>query len=255
MGTSGFFTVFLFLVFMISELSIFFYFTKSMYRDNNKYVILTTTSSIIFKVVFIYLGVLNYPILWLTTCFLYIYLWGLGLKLRYKREYDLFFLINVIGLITSLFISILLVSQKYFYLVLIIFGITLYVLSSTIPYLVNRRRALILRTKAYEAFKQRNYEEAKNYLLKGIDHARKIVSLRGRYVRSKLQKLMEGEVETLQHFLDEKYSPSKNELETSKELFNLPKISKDDIKNHIIMFVISTCILAIAVFPLYFLLQ
>ncbi|MFX0037497.1 MAG: hypothetical protein ACFE9I_17880 [Candidatus Hermodarchaeota archaeon] len=225
-----------------------------MHLYKKKYVKILIWITIIINLAFLILGLLNYPILWLTTFFLYIYIWFLGLKLKYKRDYDLFFLINVITLMASLFISILLVSNRYFILVIIVFGITLFVLSSTIPYPVNRRRALILRTQAYEAFKQRNYEEARNYLLIGIDHASKMISLKSGYARSKLQKLMEEELDTLQNFLKKNYSTNKNEIAKSKELFKLPKISKEDIRKHIIMFITITCILVISVFPLYFLL-
>lgn len=249
-----FLTLFLFFVLMTSELLFFFYFEKKQNRDNKEYTKALTVSTIILKAAFLFLGVLNDLTLWLTTIFLYSYIWLLSLKFKYRRDYDLFLLINVFTLIISLFISVLSVTKRYYIQIIVLFGILVFfLLYRGLPYLLYRRKAITFKYKAYDAFQQKNYVEASNYLSKGINSASNMLYTKLGNVRSKLQKLMEKEAEILQNFLNKDFSTNKKELKNAKEIFFIPKVSKEDIKNQFFRFVLVTGVLLIIIFPFYFL--
>ena len=90
------------LVIVIELIVVYFLNIKKKYR---------TIVIVFLKSFFFLLGLLNFFLFWFISCFLFIYLWFLFLKIKFSNEYDGIFLTNYLFLVICAFLAAVLLSQ------------------------------------------------------------------------------------------------------------------------------------------------
>jgi len=234
-----------FFIIAIIELSIFFLFKKE------KKIKVVNIFSIGLKLVYLILGIFNFFIFWIATIYLYTFLWFSSLKIKYLREYDLLQRINFYSLIFYVFLSIFLLSKRSVVWNLIIFGIFLFVIAWRFPYLINKKKALDFRINAIEAFNDKKYKEAEEFLIKGIEHSRKMIWTRQGYIVSDLLKLMENERLKLQSYINGDFTKKNTTTENYNDIFIIPSISVSKLRNHIVAFIFISLLLYSLIYFLF----
>ena len=223
-----FFLIF-FIIFFCVELVVFFFSNKERYI---KLINIFTLSS---KIIYLILGLFNIFIYWITALLLFIYIYFLHLKFKYLKRYDSIQLINYIFLFVFALLTSILIYHNFITFIGLISSIVLSILRWP-TYIINKKKALKFRSNAIEAFNDKNYDDAKLFLVKGIDYAGKMIYIphTSGYLVSDLQKLMEKEKLKIQKYIDDDYLKQKNILEGYKDDFKIPKVSRKDLRKYVI---------------------
>ena len=116
-----------------------------------------TITILILKTFSILLGLYNYFVFWFISCFLFIHLWFLFLKIKFSNEYDGIFLTNTLFLVICAFLAAVLLSQIPLHWIFAVFGIVLFAMLWLVPYIIYRRKALNFRKKAKKSYPYRIY--------------------------------------------------------------------------------------------------
>lgn len=239
------FFLIIFIMFFFIELLVFFFFNK---EKHIKLINIFTLSS---KFIYLILGFFNIFIYWITTLLLFIHIYFLHLKFKYLKRYDSIQLINYI----FLFVFALLTSILIYHSLLTFIGLISLIVFSILrwpTYINNKRKALKFRSTAIEAFNDKNYKEAKLFLVEGIDYASKMIYIAhtSAHLVSDLQKLMEKEKLMIQKYIDDDHLKHKNIFDDYKDIFITPKISRKDLRKY----AIRLFLLSLLLYPLIFLL-
>lgn len=201
---------------------------------------------------FLILGFIFSMIFWITSIFLYIFVWFLWLKFKYYKNYDFTQQINFYSLLVFIFFSSTITFQFPFMLILIVYSLFLITSFWLFPrYVYLKKKAISFRSKAQKAISQKNYEEAWEILADGLYYADSMIPSIMGSVKSAIQIEMEATINLLQDYLKNEQSIPDSVQDLNKEFNEKHKFSKKEILKHSIKFLIITLITFLPLMVLY----
>ena len=223
----------LFLITFLGELMLFYNLTK----DAN-HLKLLNYCSILFKLVYTFLGIMNIHIFWIGTILLYIYNWITFLRFRVSKDYDILQSGNLI--FNFLFLDLAFLSFSIFNLAIILLQAVFIIPVIAIHYFIylsRKNKALSYRRGAKESFQKEKYKEAWALLSSGVDIASKMSWGRWTYTTTKLKSHLESELGALEKVMEG------NVKQPKTKIFGTPEITQLEIKKYLAVFIIISLIM------------